>query len=120
MEGGPDFEGNVAPERPWAGAGPGGGGCGLCDDSGGGGVPPCRDMANAPPERAIPATTKPNKRAAVRTRIAASYFKGFALMLTLLSLEYILKSMVSQSTWPLMVAVCLAISRAKASNDGFF
>jgi hypothetical protein len=49
-----------------------------------------------------------------------SYFKGFALMLTLLSLEYILKSIVSQSTWPLMAAAWRAISRAKESNEGVF
>ena len=119
------------------GAGPGGiggGGVGvglgaeLGDGSGGGAArvsASCAITAAAacekrPPARVGPATISARTRAAERTRIPASYFKGLALMLTLLSLECILKSIVSQATWPLMAAVCRAISRAKASNDGFF
>ncbi|PYT33646.1 MAG: hypothetical protein DMF52_15150 [Acidobacteria bacterium] len=129
----------VVLERPGAGAGVGVGvgvgagpggiggggvgvglGAGLGDGSGGGAITAAAACEKRPPARVGPATISARRRAAERTRIPASYFKGLALMLTLLSLECILKSIVSQATWPLMAAVCRAISRAKASNDGFF
>src|SRR6267142_989903 len=122
-----DREGDdpLAPARPGAGpGGMGGGGVGVGlgpgvgVGSGGGAAPPV-SCANRPVKIA-PATARTRIRAAGRTFMRTSYFKGFALMLTLLSLEYILKSIVSQSTWPLMAAACRAISRAKESNDGVF
>lgn len=65
-------------------------------------------------------TARTAAKAAGRHLKVLSYFEGFALMLTLLSLQYILKSIASQSAFPLSTAVCLAISRAKASKVGFF
>src|SRR5882672_7188853 len=141
----PEADGALPPVRPGAGAGVGvgdgdgagpggmgGGGVGVGlgpgvgDGSGGGAAWAPGSCANRRPfrgERTSPAKVAPataRNSAAGRTFMGTSYFKGFALMLTLLSLEYILKSIVSQSTWPLMAAACRAISRAKESNDGVF
>src|SRR6266571_287933 len=142
----PEGDDALAPARPGAGAGVGvgdgdgagpggmgGGGVGVGlgpgvgDGSGGGAAPPVSCANRRPyrgertsPVKVAPATARTRTRAAGRTFMRTSYFKGFALMLTLLSLEYILKSIVSQSTWPLMAAACRAISRAKESNDGVF
>src|SRR3989338_4082045 len=107
---------------PGDGGGSGGGGAGVGAASG------CGSCANRAagrgerraPLKATPAAIIARIRAAGRAFIAISYFKGLALMLTLFSLEYILKSISSQSTLSLMVAVWRAISRAKASNEGFF
>src|SRR6266571_3203742 len=126
----PEDDDVLPPVRPGAGAGVGvGEGVGAGPGGIGGGATsapgscansrPCRGETTSP-AKVAPATARAKNTAAERTFMPTSYFKGFALMLTLLSLEYILKSIVSQSTWPLMAAAWRAISRAKESNDGVF
>src|SRR5438094_892490 len=80
------------------GVGPGGTGGGVGPEAGGGACP----WATAPADidgtahHAI-ATARTAAKAAGHLLKVLPYFEGFALMLTLLSLQYILKSMASQS-----------------------
>ena len=88
------------------GVGPGGTGGGVGPEEGWGAC----TSGSAPADTGgtahhATATARTAARAAGHLLKVLPYFEGFALMLTLLSLQYILKSIASQSALPLSTAV---------------